>query len=288
MRIEDQIINFMLNIDRDTTPREIASNIKRNPNSVRSQISKLLRKGTIKKIRHGVYSIIEGYGVWGRSIPIRFQNLNFEGFSAVVEIDKGAVDIFEFPDINGDMFRIRVSYGFTHKRITWTIKAPIGLDYYGLKLAIRLVDCMIASRGYSEVSWIIGKGGWETLQDHMGLRIEGLAKSVTIDDFMGNLLKIYQKSYGVRIEVRSSHMTDLNTLLALSSGGMPQAQLMQGIHQTNTVINDLGTAIKYRNIDDHNRDKILQALASTVVRMNEKLDSIAKNLKSGEFNNVME
>ena len=279
MRIEDQIINFMLNIDRTTTSHEIAHNIKRNPNSVRSQMSKLHRKGIIKKLSHGIYSIIEGYGVWGRSIPLRFQNLHLRSSVPVREVDKGRVDVVEYQHIQGGMFRIRVVYGFTNKLITCTVRAPIGLDYDGLKLATTLVECMIAKRGYHISSWDVSN--FETLQDHMGLRIEGLAKCVTLDDLSGYMLKIYQKSYGVRVELanRSDSTTELNTLLALSTGGMPQAQLMQGLHTTNTEIRDLTNSIKYRNVDDQVRDQMLQALVKTVIRMNEKLDSIAKEMK---------
>jgi len=279
MRIEDQIIHFMLNIDRDTSSKEIAYNIKRNPNSVRSKMSQLLRKGIIKRKRHGVYSIIEGYGVWGRSIPLRFQNLHLRASANVGVRDKGRVDVVEFPHIQGDVFRIRVVYGFTHQQITWTVKAPIGLDYDGLKLASLLVECMISRRGYSVSSWEVGN--FETLQDHMGLKIEGLAKCVTLDDLSGNMLKIYQKSYGVRVELasRSDSTTELNTLLALSTGGMPQAQLMQGLHTTNSEISDLTNAIKYRNVDDHSRDSILQALSETVIRMNNKLDFFVEEIR---------
>jgi len=280
MRIEDQITHFMMNIDRPTSSREIAQNIKRNPNSVRVIMSRLLRKGIIKRIRHGIYSIIEGYGVYGQTIPLRFQNLHIRTSAPVREIDKGRVDVVEFPHIQGDVFRIRISYGFTNKLITWTLKAPIGLDYDGLKLSILLVECIISKRGYNVNSWDVSN--FETLQDHMGLKIEGLAKCVTVDDLMGNILKIYQKSYGVRVEVanRSEAMTELNTLLALSTGGFPQAQLMQGIHSTNTGINELTNAIKYRNVDDQSRDHILKALAKTVIRMNEKIDSIVMNLRT--------
>ena len=267
----------MLNIDRPIGPKEIADNIKRNPNSVRSMMSKLLRKGIITKRSHGYYSIIEGYGTWGRSIPLRFQNLHFSGAAGVGERDSGRVDVVEFEDINGEFFRIRIVYGFTHKRITWTVKAPLGLDYYGLMLCTKLVECKIAHLGYAVGSWTVIN--FETLQDHMGMRVEGLAKCVTLDDLAGNLLKIYQKSYGVRVETRSKTTTSLETLLALSTGGMPQAQLMQGLHSTNKGIGDLTNAIKYRNIDDSNRDRILQALADTVIRMNNKLDDLAQEFK---------
>ena len=280
MRIEDQVIHFMLNLDRPIGPKEIAYNIKRNPNSVRSMMSKLLRKGIVVKIRHGAYSIIEGYGIWGRSIPLRFQNLHFSGFARVGERDSGRVDVIEFEDIDGEVFRIRIVYGFTHQRVTWTIKAPLGLDYYGLILATKLVECKIAHLDYDVDSWTVLN--FETLQDHMGMRIEGLAKCVTLDDLAGNMLKIYQKSYGVRVEVRSRTTSSLETLLALSTGGMPQAQLMQGIHSTNQEIGDLTNAIKYRNVDDHNRDRILQALSDTVIRMNNKLDDIVEELRKSK------
>jgi len=206
--------------------------------------------------------------------------LHFSGLAGVGEGDSGRVDVVEFEDINGEVFRIRIVYGFTHKRITWTIKAPLGLDYYGLMLSAKLVECKIAHRGYSVGSWDVIN--FETLQDHMGLRVEGLAKCVTLDDLAGNLLKIYQKSYGVRVETRSKATTSLEALLALSTGGMPQAQLMQGIHSTNKEINELSTAIKYRNVDDNNRDRILEALAKTVIRMNDKLDSLVEEMRKSK------
>lgn len=276
MRIEDQVIHFMLNIDRDTSPREIASNIKRNPNSVRSLMSKLIRKGILKKTGFGIYSIIEGYGVWGRSVPIRFQNLHFLGSAPILEVDKGRVEVMEFDDVSGDLFRIRVVYGFTHKQFSWTVKAPLGVDYYGLMLCKKLVECMIAHRDYKVSKWRVKN--YETLLDHMGMRVEGLAKSVTLTDLAGNMLKIYQKSYGVRVEVRSKGTTSLETLLALSTGGMPQAQLMQGIHTTNSEINDLTNALKYRNVGDHKRDRLLEALSGAVIRLNDRFDIFLEKL----------
>lgn len=275
--MEDQIINFMLNLDRPVKPLEIAQNINRNPDSVRSLMSRLLRKGIVKKIYYGTYSLIEGYGVWGRSIPLRFQNLHFLGKSDVKKKDSGKVDVVEFVDINGEIFRIRIVYGFTHGQITWTVKAPIGLDYYGLMLASLLVECKIAHRDYFVSSWMVRN--FETLQDHMGLRVESLAKSVTLDDLAGNLLKIYQKSYGVRVEVRSQGTTSLETLLALSTGGMPQAQLMQGLGRTTREIFDLTQALKYRNVDDNKRDRLLEALAQNFIKMNETVRKIANKLE---------
>ena len=90
----------------------------------------------------------------------------------------------------GDLKGIATFFGFTHGRVSWTVKAPLGLDYYGLILAKKLVECKIAHREYVVDPWLVRN--FETLQDHMGIRIEGLAKSVTLDDFAGNLLKIYQ------------------------------------------------------------------------------------------------
>ncbi len=39
------------------TPKEIAKNIKENPNSVRSELSKLVREGSVQRDYYGHYSI---------------------------------------------------------------------------------------------------------------------------------------------------------------------------------------------------------------------------------------
>jgi len=270
--IEDQILHILKDVDRPLSPKEITNKGRINHNSVRSTLSKLLKKGKVQKVYYGAYKISPIYGV-GRSEPVRVQNLTFvcEG----VVVDKSH-SFFKWDYRFGsgvDEFRLALLLGFKRGKITWTVKAPLGLDLYGLRLCIKIIRDKLESLGYVIPDFnqrFIARNS-EYLRDTFNLRIEGV-KSITLDDLDGTLEKYYNKSYGIRHETRTNQPTSIDNIFALVSGGMPFSQLIQGVGVVNRGIENLVETLKFRNRKQDETDRKVDALFDAVNRLIERMN----------------
>ena len=263
-------------MDRPISPKEIAQNIKLNPNSIRVNLHRLLKEGKVIKKFYGHYSISPIDGV-GYDRPPRVQNLfvRAEFFQSgqkirVFECDKGRVDEFPFGE---DGAQVRIIYGWKRGNISWSVKAPEGLDLYGLRLVRSLVESSCGYSGYKDLNWMVSN--FEFLWDHEGLRFEGV-KSVTLQSFDTVLEKYYSKDDGLRKEIRASLPTELDHILALVQGGQPAFNLIQGVGVLSQKIDALVEAQKGQNRQLSNHNRLLEALVDSQTKLNDTLNDFIK------------
>ena len=146
--IQRKIVTLLEGVDRPLTPQIIAKNIKANPNSVRSEISKLLKKGILIREFYGHYSLNPNYGV-GSEKPPRVQNLHFQ--ASGLKVPRRMRDLVIHLD--GDA-RITLQFGSKRGRINWYVSVPDGFDHHGLVLSKKLVDRECLTRGFKNLKWM--------------------------------------------------------------------------------------------------------------------------------------
>lgn len=270
---ERKIITFLEVTDRPISPKEIAKETRINPNSVRSVLSKLLSRGEIIKDFYGHYSISPTHGM-GEFLP-RVQNLFVvsEDFDRYDRIPRGMRDVLIPLE---DEAQIRLLFGSKRNKVSWSVKAPKGLDLYGLQLCRRVVDDAVRTRGFKNVNWMVKN--FELLQDMENIRLEGL-KSVTIDGLTGVLEKYYNKGAGFRREVRASIPTPVENILALARGGIPTYQVIQGVGLVAKKIDDSVEVQKNTNRLLVDLTKVVGALADAQLRMQDSIGSFLSSLK---------
>ncbi|MCW4049214.1 MAG: hypothetical protein NWE89_05695 [Candidatus Bathyarchaeota archaeon] len=223
--LQEKIIQYMAELDRPISPSNIAQILKENPNSVRSRLTRMVSAGLITRVYHGHYRVIPVTGVGS---PPKVQNLqvialrsqNPELFKRV----KSHTEVRTFPSPPGEEFSVRVQFGEKRHQINYTVKAPTGLDYYGL-LAVRAYAEEVVHRrtGLIDLNWDVIKFDW--LRDTFRIQMEGV-KVVSIDDLSGLMLKFYNKLYGLRQEIAvSPKASNLQELIGVMSGGIPQYQM---------------------------------------------------------------
>jgi len=272
--ISDAIVEFLKKIDRPIGPLEIATNIERNYNSVRSTLSKLYKSGRINKDFYGHYSIGRGYEStgYGEELP-RIQNLGVRsiGRVGVRGVDSGRVWVYEpNPEIVGGL-RVELRFGFQNKKLSWTVRSPEGMDFWGLRLVRSLVEGEVERCGYVVPEW--EAHSHELLKDHMGLKIEG-ATVVTLNGLEGTLEKIYNKVYGVRRELRVNRPVALNQLEAFWQGGLQYSQVVQMVGVMSNKISEFVESSKGQNRLLATMNSQIKALFETNIRLTETINKL--------------
>lgn len=246
--IKEDILKVLKSLDRPISASQIARLAKRNPGSVRVDLRKLLQEGKIIQEFRGHYSHKPTYGI-GFDQPPRFQNLYISATQCfggekigVREEHKGLVHTISFGD---DGSQIRIVFGFKNDKINWSLKAPGGVDYYGINLATRLVEFECRNLGYEGLFWYLRN--IEVLRDDQTTRLEGIS-SITLTDFQTNTLeKYYNKPRGARREVKGPVNTSLSQLSALIYGGQSTYQLLQGVGIMSQKLDGLVDVQKHTN-----------------------------------------
>ena len=242
---KEKIIHCLQSSEYSLSPKQIASFTKINYNTVRRILSQLRRLGIIKRQHRGYYDPLPRDGV-GKDVlgflP-RVQNLAviWEG----VGIRKSEKVVYEFDGEEETCFRIIIIFGLKRGNVFWTCKAPVGLDLYGLRLAVKWVESECEKRGLLNPHWRVRN--FEFLWDQGGIRLEGV-EAVTIEDLDSTLEKYYNKGEGIRREVRSSRSIPMRDLTSLIQGGMTTYQVVQGVGDVDARIRELTEAMKGTNI----------------------------------------
>jgi hypothetical protein len=230
----------------------VAKTLGLNPNSVRARIGELAKEGKIERVSPGFYTITCTHGVHRP----RLQNfLAVAHPTPPIRVSETWEYIFTGPPGGSEgVVRLSLRFGKYRNKITWTIKAPLGLDYYGLMFAYGLVKNVVSGKGlfihevdsvvnFDRPSCFIIKNV-EFLDDKMGLGIEGI-KCVTFSDFKGNLEKIYEKPYGIRREIRHTEPRPITELLALYQGGLPSFMIAQSSYDLARAVEKNTEILKY-------------------------------------------
>ena len=269
--ISNKILKTLASIDRPLSPKEIASIARLNPSSVRVVLTRLLKKGLVERKFHGHYVTSTILGV-RYGIPPRIQNLFVIATSRQNGEKLGVLksETVEF-GLGDGVARLRLVFGVKRDKIHWTVKAPIGLDLYGFRLATELVDSECKRRGVFDAVWMVKN--FELLWDSEGLRLEGV-KALTLEGLDGVLEKYYNKDDGLRREVRSSIPAELDSLLALVQGGVPTFQLIQGVGVLTRKMDDLTDAIKGGNRVQSDTTRLVNAMWKSHQALVDRLGSL--------------
>ena len=278
--IPNKILQYLEIVGRPVTPFEIKQNTKINHNSVRVNLIRLLRKGKIRRDFYGHYSIISTHGM-GFDVPPRVQNLfviadSFKSGNRVsVSRDLiGVKDVFPFGD---DGAQVCIEYGWKRGNVFWRLAAPLGLDLYGLRLVVSLVDSVCKGRGFVGLHWMVKN--FEFLWDHDAVKFEGV-KALTLQSFDTVLEKYYVRDGGLRKEIRGSLPTELDHILALVQGGQPAFQLIQGVGVLTKKIDSLVEAQKGQNRQLSNQSSLIKALYESQIRLTDTMNQLLKDRKT--------
>lgn len=262
-----RILRFLAAVDHPVTPREIAQNLKLNPNTVRPRLSELRRDGLIIREYRGHYSTTLTYGVTG--LP-RVQNLQVLASLPVRLEHKGSRGSgFKVAVISLGDLSVMLQFGYQNQQVNYQVSTPRGLDLDGFRAVHVAVGLQLRIMGYEHPlpeDWLVIK--YELLNDYGSVLLEGV-KSLTWRALDGTLEKYYNKDVGLRREVRPATELPVQDLEHLLQGGMASYQVQQGLailvknqqaqaesqKFTNRVIVDLATRMEaltealYRLID---------------------------------------
>ena len=246
--ITEKILDFLQRQEDPCNAYTIAKEITENIDSVRTRLSELHRESKIYKHSRGFYSCKPshglGLGVGNGSGGLRVQNLVVVAAADVLE---HYVVVKEWPSIDKVGFgRIKISivFGAKRRQISWMMAAPLGLDYVGFLLCQAYVESICFTHGFEALVWEVKN--IEVLNDYLGSRLEGLT-AFTIDHLDSTLVKMYQKEYGVRYEVKTSRIISLDDLFYLFHGGSPSYITARDIHAIQNSISAIVESVKFLN-----------------------------------------
>ena len=277
-KIQDRLLKALEASDGALTPLELANIIGANPESVRTRLSKMLKAGLVLRPIPRYYEPVPTYGVGS---PPRLQNLLVIATPDKNPVLKGRVTshVIErtFPSYPEDSFRVRLTFGGKRDKIHWTVKAPIGLDYYGLLLARAWADAEVKARmGVEDLIWDVSR--YDLFWDTMALRLEGIS-IITIDDLQGTLVKYYNKFYGIRKEVHQTpQAASLEQLVSLASGGIPQYEMTSSLALLVSKVDQMTKGIGHFLQRSDSDRRLVKAVSEAQVRTAEILDRIMKKL----------
>lgn len=282
-----KILEYLQAQDMPLSPYAIYTSLGLNPGSTRARICELAKSGQIERVGPGLYQYVSTQGVRAGKIqnwlatchpePALSRDL-LEELARRGLIQKGPrggyYHVYEFqgpPSGSPEGLVIqRLQLGFTRNKITWTIKAPLGLDYYGLMFAYGLVCCTLSRLGLKKYEFMVINH--EYLADKFSIKIEG-AQAITFQDFKGNLEKLYNKAYGVRHETRDTSPRPVDELLALYQGGLPSFMIAQASYDIAREVQKNTEAIKYLNWYTAENSKTSTEILNALWRL---LDEIGK------------
>lgn len=282
--MKNKILAFLQASENPLSPFSISKGLKYNPGSVRARLAELADSGQVERVTRGLYQYVPRDGV---GIPGRIQN-----FLATVDAspplsrerlgrlaNRGILErrgnqfyhVYKFtgpPGGEEGEVRQTIQLGVKRNKITWRIRAPLGLDYYGIMFAYGLLRCTLARIGQDPGLEFMVKN-IELLDDKVGTRIEGI-QAVTFTDFKGNLEKLYNKAYGVRREVRDTEARPASEILALYSGGLPSFMIAQASYDIARRVQENSENIGRLASQVFDQNKINQAILEALYRLLDK------------------
>ncbi len=238
----------------------------------------MTKAGLIELAYRGHYRIKPSTGVGS---PPKVQNLQVVARRSknpgLFKRVKSHTEVRTFPSPPGEEFSVRVQFGEKRHQINYTVKAPTGLDYYGL-LAIRAYAEEVVHRrtGLTDLNWDVIKFDW--LRDTFRIQMEGVSV-VSIDDLSGLMLKFYNKLYGLRHEVAiSPGASNLQDLIGVMSGGIPQYQMTNHLAILVKEMEAMNSTVAAFVGQAQSERRIVKAVSESQIRIATLLDRVSKRL----------
>lgn len=293
--MREKILGFMQYQEAPLSPFSIAKSLNFRPSSTRARISELAKNGLLERVGPGLYLITPTHGVGVPRIqnftavahpspaltPARLRRLEEMG---LVRFDgREYQHLYEFqgpPEGEEGQVILRLRFGLKRNKITWTIKAALGLDYYGFMFCYGLVRCVLARCGVTipeegpvnpdkPALFLVRQA--EFLHDRFSVAMDGV-KALTLRDFKGNLEKIYNKDYGVRREIRATDPRPVSELLAFYQGGLPTFMVAQASYDIAREVRANTEAIKYLNRNQGDLTRINQEILNSLWRILNRME----------------
>ena len=227
--------------NRTYLAHEIASLAKIPKNSLYATLTRMVRKGILRREGRGLYRANPTIGLGDISEPMRIQNLRLvaqkmDGKPLVppswVEYKPKVgfvheLELLGLGRVEEDVVRLRFQIGRKRRKLTFTVKAPLGLDLYGLQFSLQWLYERLEQYGFTgDVHWVVDRGT-EMFKDYPDVDMDSLgSKCITIGEFNGWVEKIYQKAYGMRRELKLDRQTSLDNILAVTMGGFSAGQVL--------------------------------------------------------------
>jgi len=283
--MKTKILDFLQASENPLSPYSIAKALKYNPSSIRARLAELTRSGAVERITRGLYLYVPRHGVGkpGRvqnllatvtaSPPLSREILEDLARRGIIKKDgKLFTHVYKFtgpPQGEEGEVNQTLQLGLKRNKITWRIRAPLGLDYYGLMFAYGLLRCTLARMGQAADLEFMVKNV-ELLDDKIGTRMEGI-QALTFTDFKGNMEKIYNKAYGVRREVRATEERPAHELLQLYQAGLPSFMIAQASYDIARRVSENSDNIGRLAHEQFKANKLNQAILEALYRIVDKI-----------------
>jgi len=294
---EAKIMRLFERDNRTYTAYEIASLAQIPKNSVYSTLTRMIRKGLVRRAERGIYRANPTIGVGDISEPMRIQNLRL----VALKMDGKPLEVPSWVDYKPkvgfvhelellglgkteeDMVRLRFQIGSKRAKLTFTAKAPLGLDLYGLQFSLQWLYERLDQYGFSgRVGWVVDRGT-EMFKDYPNVDMDALgSKCITLGEFNGWVEKIYQKAYGMRRELKLDGQTSLDAILAVTMGGFSAGQVLNMNAMAIREMQKSNTALKSWSVGAYDTQQTLQNMMPQFLKamfgIIDKVDDIARRM----------
>ncbi|MHA1286036.1 MAG: helix-turn-helix domain-containing protein [Candidatus Thorarchaeota archaeon] len=294
---EAKIMRLFERDNRDYTAYEIAYSAKISKNSVYSTLTRMIRKGLVRRVERGIYRANPTIGVGDISEPMRIQNirlvsrkmdgksieppswLDYKPFVGYVH----ELELLGLGRTEEDKVRLRFQIGSKRAKLTFTVKAPLGLDLYGFQFALQWLYDRLDQYGFSgDVHWIVDRGT-EMFKDYPNVDLDALgSKAITLGEFNGWVEKIYQKAYGMRRELKLDHQTSLDAIMAVTMGGFSAGQVLNMNALAIREMEKSNRALKSWSVGASETQRALQDMMppfmNAIYKIIDKIDDISRRM----------
>ena len=236
------------------SPGLIALRTGLNRASIRVMCRRLLKEGLIRQPYSGHYcgigcnSAIHGVGALRLGVYSDESQVYTVGpllQNMVVVCDVGECEKFDdycFTVVDAE---IRLVFGSKRNQISLYVSCSNGVGIHAFSLIVTRVEDYLLSLGFTQpFNWLVVN--YELLVDGVRYRLEGI-EALTVQVFEGELHKLYNKSYGVRGEYRSSAPVDLRSFMSIVSGHGGDLRSAARLGAIEDEIRKLTEAVKYNN-----------------------------------------
>ena len=212
-----RVLDFINSTDMWVNPRYIANKLgikgDKPEDKVRQYCWRLYKKLLIERPARGCWCYKQPHD------PLSLQRLDSQHSVAYVDRSKlytsglsvqNVVCVADVPKIipNDDITlflvdsKAVVQFGVTTSRISYRVSGDNGLGIHGFEGLTQLVDSRLSPLGYSGLQWRVTN--YELFLDGFRIAFGDGSGSIALQDFRGQLYKIYNKPYGFRVESRGS------------------------------------------------------------------------------------
>jgi len=255
----------------------------------------MVKEGILIRPKTGLYESNPATGIGNVIEPFRIQNVRLVADTMDGKAIKppdwleykkyvGFIDSQYFEGlglIEKDKWGYRFQIGSSRGKLTMTITAPLGLTLYGWQFSMWWRDMTSKKYGFDgHVDWYVDRGT-EWMKDVLGVDLDSMSKTMTLETYEGHIMKMYQKSYGVRGEYKLGSTTSVEAVQATLMGGLPAGQTMNTMAQALTemknqsnLMRSFGAGVERR---EQGMERLLPSFLEAMFKMIDKVEDIHRS-----------